>query len=96
MGRLSRLGTPLLVLLAVIAVLVLADVGIVAVRLASGHPFGAPVATQQGGHGSTAHPCNHGADVSRAAHLHKGGAYVRGIARSMKTSCAPRTNGQGD
>lgn len=80
MGRLTSLGTPMLAMLAVIAVLVLADVGIVAVRLTSGHPTGSPVAAQPG-KSPAGHPCNHGFYVSQAAHKHKGGQYVRGIAK---------------
>lgn len=98
MGRLTRLGTPLIVMLTVIALLVLADVGIVAMRLASGHPTGAPVAATSNGEApTTGHPCNHGFYVSQAAHKHKGGAFVRGIAKSdlgKNGSCtAPLPNG---
>lgn len=81
MGRLTSLGTPMLAMLAVIAVLVLADVGIVVVRLASGHPTGTPPVAAQPGQGPAGHPCNHGSYVSRAAHKHLGGQYVRGVAR---------------
>ena len=63
----TRLGTPLLALVAVVAILVAADVGIVALRLTSGHPVGRPVASAP--HPSTGgHPCNHGYYVSQAAH----------------------------
>jgi len=80
-GRLGRLGTPLVVMLAVILTLVLVDVGIVAVRLTSGHPFGSQEAGQQ--HDKSArHPCNHGNEVSKAAHQHKGGKHMSGVARS--------------
>jgi hypothetical protein len=81
MGGLTRLGTGGVVMLAVIAVLVLADVGLVVVRLTSPHPAGGPVAATKG-NTPTGHPCNHGFYVSQAAHKHKGGAYVRGVARS--------------
>ena len=66
------------VLLGVIALFVLADVGIVAYRLTSGHPTSAQAGASSG---SSAHPCNHGAYVSRAAHAHKGGRYVSSVAK---------------
>lgn len=81
----TRLGTPFAVMIAVIAILVLADVGIVAVRLTSGHPVNSPVAgapQKEGPSGSKQHPCNHGSEVSKAAHQHRGGQYVSGVARS--------------
>lgn len=90
MGRLTSLGAPMLAMLAVIALLVLADVGIVVLRLTSGHPTGEPVAAQPG-QSPAGHPCNHGSYVSQAAHKHKGGHYVRGIARGdlgKNGSCA--------
>lgn len=71
----------MLALIAVVAVLVTADIGLVAIRLSSGHPTGSPVASQPAP-GQTGHPCNHGNYVSRAAHQHKGGKYVSGVARS--------------
>jgi hypothetical protein len=80
-ARLGTLGRPLVVMLAVILMLVLVDVGIVAVRLTSGHPFGSQQAGQQDGK-SANHPCNHGSEVSKAAHQHKGGKYVSGVAKS--------------
>jgi hypothetical protein len=95
-GRLGRLGTPLLVMLAVILILVLVDVGIVAVRLTSGHPFGSQQAGQQD-HKSARHPCNHGHKVSKAAHQHKGGKHVSGVARSKagKNGSCSSTSSQG-
>ena len=57
--RLGQLGRPLVVMLAVILMLVLVDVGIVAVRLTSGHPVGSQRAGQQDGKAAK-HPCNHG------------------------------------
>jgi hypothetical protein len=78
-----RTGTSvwMIVLVAVIAVLVLADVGYAALRIASYHaPSAAPVA-QSGGVTSAGHPCNHGAYVSAAAHAHKGGGYVSKVAK---------------
>ena len=70
LGRLGRLGTWLVVMLAVILTLVLVDVGIVAVRLTSAHPVGSQEAGQQDDK-SAKHPCNHGNEVSKAAHQHK-------------------------
>ena len=67
-------------LIAVVAVLVTADIGIVAVRLTSGHPSGSPAASQPAPD-KTGHPCNHGSYVSRAAHQHKGGKSVSGVAK---------------
>lgn len=77
-------------LIAVVALLVTADIGIVAIRLTSGHPSGSPAASQPAPD-NTGHPCNHGSYVSRAAHKHKGGKYVSGVARSAlgkNGSCA--------
>jgi len=81
-GRLGTLGRPLVVMLAVILMLVLVDVGIVAVRLTSGHPVGSQRAGQQDGKAAK-HPCNHGNEVSKAAHQHKGGKHVSGVAKSQ-------------
>ena len=80
-GRLGMLGRPLVVMLAVILMLVLVDLGIVAVRLTSGHPVGSQQAGQQDGKAAK-HPCNHGNEVSKAAHEHKGGKHVSGVAKS--------------
>jgi hypothetical protein len=74
-----RISMPLAVLLTVIVLFVLADVGIVALRLASNHPIGAPAG--QSGPTSSGHPCNHGAYVSQAAHAHRGGHYVSSVAK---------------
>jgi len=81
-GRLRTLGRPLVVMLAVILMLVLVDVGIVAVRLTSGHPVGSQQAGQQQDKNAGKHPCNHGNEVSKAAHQHKGGKHVSGVAKS--------------
>ena len=80
--RLGQLGRPLVVMLAVIVMLVLVDVGIVAVRLTSGHLVGSPQAGQQQDTKAGKHPCNHGNEVSKAAHQHKGGKNVSGVAKS--------------
>src|SRR3954469_20907624 len=81
MTQSRRLSWPLVVLVAVIAVFVLADIGVVAIRLSSSHP--APQARNVGSPVTAAgHPCNHGAYVSAAAHAHKGGAYVSSVAKS--------------
>ena len=80
----------MLALIAVVAVLVAADIGIVAIRLTSGHPSGSPAASQPAPD-KTGHPCNHGSYVSRAAHQHKGGKHVGGVAKSAlgkNGSCA--------
>jgi hypothetical protein len=76
---LPRISTPLAALLAVIVLFVLVDVGIVALRLTSNHPIGAPPG--QSGPTSSGHPCNHGAYVSQAAHANKGGHYVSSVAK---------------
>jgi hypothetical protein len=80
MTRTWRLSGPVVLLLAVIAVLILADVGIIGLRLSSGHPIGSAPAAKSGPTAS-GHPCNHGAYVSAAAHAHKGGGYVSGVAK---------------
>jgi len=95
-ARPGGLGRWLVVMLGMILMLVLVDVGIVAVRLTSGHPVGSQQAGQQDGK-SARHPCNHGSEVSKAAHQHKGGKYVSGVARSKagkSGSCSsPRSHG---
>jgi hypothetical protein len=82
-------------MLAVILVLVLVDVGIVAVHLTSGRPVGSQAGQQDGK--SARHPCNHGSEVSKAAHQHKGGKYVSGVARSKagKSGSCSSTSSQG-
>ena len=95
---LGRLGRPLVVMLAVILALVLVDVGIVAVRLTSGHPVGSQQAGQQQDKNAGKHPCNHGCEVSKAAHQHKGGKNVSGVAKSnagKNGSCSSSTSSQG-
>jgi hypothetical protein len=98
MTRTWRLSGPVVLLLAVIAVLILADIGIIALRLASGHPIGTTHSSQSGPTAS-GHPCNHGAYVSAAAHSHKGGGYVSGVAKGKlgkNGNCsAPLPAGQG-
>lgn len=72
----------MVVLVAVIAMLVLADVGYAAIRIASYHATShAPVAQSGGPVTSGGHPCNHGAYVSAAAHAHRGGGYVSKVAK---------------
>jgi len=96
-GRLGTLGRPLVVMLAVILMLVLVDLGIVAVRLTSGHPVGSQQAGQQDGK-SAKHPCNHGNEVSKAAHQHKGGKHVSGVAKSKagkNGSCSSTSSQEG-
>jgi hypothetical protein len=95
-GRLGRLGTWLVVMLAVILMLVLVDVGIVAVRLTSGHSVGSQESGQQDDR-SAKHPCNHGSEVSKAAHQHEGGKHVSGVAKSKagKNGSCSSTSSQG-
>jgi uncharacterized protein with FMN-binding domain len=71
----------MIALIAVITVLVLADVGIAVYRVTSNHPQ-APSPVAQSGPSAPGHPCNHGAYVSAAAHAHKGGAYASKVART--------------
>jgi len=94
-GRLGTLGRPLVVMLAVILTLVLVDFGIVAVRLTSGHPVGSQAGQQDGN--AAKHPCNHGNEVSKAAHEHKGGKHVSGVAKSKagKNGSCSSTSSQG-
>ncbi|MGH7763303.1 MAG: hypothetical protein ACREOM_02670 [Candidatus Dormibacteraceae bacterium] len=80
--RLAGLGTPLVIVLAVVALLIAADAGIVAVRLASTHAGSSSPGVARTGPGQGPHPCNHGFYVSQAAHSKKGGSYVSGIAKS--------------
>jgi hypothetical protein len=77
------------VLVAIIALLVLADVAFAAVLVSrQGSVQRAPAAAQAspqpnaGEKNKAGHPCNHGFYVSQAAHSKKGGAYVSGIAKS--------------
>jgi hypothetical protein len=84
-----RLSAAMTVLVAVVFLLVLADLGLVAtlatrnasVQLtpAATGPSSQPKAA---GKDKKAHPCNHGFYVSQAAHSKKGGDHVSGIARS--------------
>jgi hypothetical protein len=87
-ARFPRLTGAMTVLAAIIALLVLADVGFAAVlvsRHGSLQPAPATQASPQANPGEktkAGHPCNHGFYVSQAAHARKGGAYVSGIAQS--------------
>jgi hypothetical protein len=96
-ARLGTLGRPLVVMLAVILILVLVDVGIVAVRLTSGHPVSSQEAGQQQDKNAGKHPCNHGSEVSKAAHQHKGGKNVSGVAKSKagKNGSCSSTSSEG-
>jgi hypothetical protein len=87
-ARFPRLTGAMTILVAIIAVLVLADVAFAAVLVSRQATLQvAPTAqaspkANPGGHAQAGHPCNHGFYVSQAAHAKKGGAYVRGIAQS--------------
>jgi hypothetical protein len=86
--RLPQLSTAMTVLVAVVFLLVLADLGFVAVlatRNASVQLAPAAASPKTGTDGQkqkAAHPCNHGYYVSQAAHSKKGGQYTSGIAQS--------------
>jgi hypothetical protein len=80
--HLSGIGLPLAIAVAVVAMLVLADIGIIAVRLTSIHSTTSAPQVAQAKPGQSSHPCNHGYYVSQAAHAKKGGSYVSGIAKS--------------
>jgi hypothetical protein len=78
--QLSGTNRLLAVVLALTALLVLADVAF-AVRLFS--PQFASVTLSDSKEAQTGqHPCNHGFYVSQAAHAKKGGAYVSSVAQS--------------
>lgn len=79
--HLAGISTPLGILVVVIALFVLADIGIVAVRLTSAHSAPSTPQVAQTKSGQPAHPCNHGFYVSQAAHSKKGGSYVSGITK---------------
>jgi|SRR5579864_3863341 len=81
-ARFTGIGLPLAIVAAVVALLVLADIGIIAVRLTSIHSSTPAPQIAQAKPGQSSHPCNHGYYVSQAAHSKKGGSYVSGIARS--------------
>jgi hypothetical protein len=88
-ARFPRLSGAMTVLVAIIALLVLADVGFATVLVTrQGSLQQAPAAAQAspkanpGSSTKAGHPCNHGYYVSQAAHSKKGGAYVSGIAQS--------------
>ena len=72
---------PLAILVVVVALFVLADIGIVAMRLTSTHSTASTPRVAQTKPGQRAHPCNHGFYVSQAAHSKKGGSYVSGVAK---------------
>jgi hypothetical protein len=71
------------VVVAVVAVLVLADVGfagvLVANRVSAPHLVAAQASPKTE---AKQHPCNHGFYVSQAAHSKKGGKSVSGVAQS--------------
>jgi hypothetical protein len=69
-------------LVAVVSVLVLADVAFAGVLVAHrATTTEAPVAAQESQKTQGQHPCNHGFYVSQAAHAKKGGGYVSGVAQ---------------
>jgi hypothetical protein len=84
-AALARLSTPVVLLVAVIALGVLGD----GIFLVSHYRNAGQAVTQSDKHEQTSskgkpqqHPCNHGFYVSQAAHAKKGGAYVKQIAQS--------------
>lgn len=79
--HLAGISTPSAILVVVIALFVLADIGIVTVRLTSTHSAPSTPQVAQTKPGQPAHPCNHGFYVSQAAHSKKGGSYVSAIAK---------------
>ena len=88
--QLPRLGAAMTVLVAVVFLLVLADLALAA-ALATRNTSSVqltPAASEATpkikapGQTKTGHPCNHGYYVSQAAHSRKGGGYVSGIAKS--------------
>lgn len=88
-ARFKRLGGTITALVAIIALLVLADVvyaGVLIARQASTHfaPAAAQASpqTKSNKQANSGHPCNHGFYVSQAAHSKKGGGFVSGIAQS--------------
>lgn len=86
MVRALPAARPSAVLAALVALLALcapADRALAVQPVAHRAPASAPVVTSgQQQAAPTAHPCNHGYYVSRAAHAGKGGQYVSAIARS--------------
>ena len=80
MAVLRRLTPAMTVLVAIVVLLVLADV-VFAVRLAATHST-PPAAASSQKTAANGHPCNHGYYVSQAAHAKKGGKYVSGVAQS--------------
>lgn len=69
-------------LIAVVSVLVLADVAFAGVLVAQRATTSQQaVAAHEGQTAPGQHPCNHGFYVSQAAHAKKGGGYVSGIAK---------------
>ncbi len=86
-ARLPQLSTAMTVLVAVMFLLVLADLGFVAVLASRSSslqlaPAAASPKANAGQQQKAAHPCNHGYYVSQAAHAKKGGQYTSGIAQS--------------
>ena len=85
-ARFPQLSTAMTVLVAVVFLLVLADLGFAAVlatRNTSVQLAPAAASPRAGAGGQkAAHPCNHGYYASQAAHSKKGGQYTSGIAQS--------------
>jgi hypothetical protein len=84
-ASLTRLSTPMVLLVAVISLGVLGD----GIFLVSHYRNAGQATTQADKHGQSGskskaqqHPCNHGFYVSQAAHAKKGGAYVKQVAQS--------------
>jgi hypothetical protein len=85
--RFPQLTTAMTVLVAVVFLLVLADLGFAAVLATRNtsvqlSPAAASPKAGSAGQQKAAHPCNHGYYVSQAAHAKKGGQYTSGIAQS--------------
>jgi hypothetical protein len=86
-ARLPQLSTAMTVLVAVVFLLVLADLGFAAVLAGRSSslqltPAAASPKANADAQQKVAHPCNHGYYVSQAAHAKKGGQYTSGIAQS--------------
>jgi hypothetical protein len=85
--RLPQLSTAMTVLVAVVFLLVLADLGFAAAMATRSSslrlpPSAASPRANPGEQQKSARPCNHGYYVSQAAHAKKGGRYTSGIAQS--------------
>ena len=85
-SRLPQLSTAMTVLVAVVFLLVLADLGFAAVLATHNTSLQlAPAAASPkagAGNQKATHPCNHGYYAFQAAHARKGGQYTSGIAQS--------------